>query len=67
MHFPIDLNLLWDAGSKCVDLIEKFRDRWGYQLPHWRKAKGWRRRLKALERITSTKRSLGVGPTKRRG
>ena len=23
VHFPTDLNLLWDAGRKCVDLIEK--------------------------------------------
>ena len=22
VHFPTDLNLLWDAGRKCVDLIE---------------------------------------------
>lgn len=53
VHFPTDLNLLWDAGRKCVDLIEKYRDQFGYQLPGWRKAKDWRRRLKALERMTS--------------
>jgi hypothetical protein len=23
VHFPTDLNLLWDAGRKCVDLIVK--------------------------------------------
>jgi IS5 family transposase len=53
VHFPTDLNLLWDAGRKCVDLIEKYRDQWGYELPGWRKAKDWRRRFKALERISS--------------
>jgi hypothetical protein len=53
VHFPTDLNLLWDAGRKCVDLIEKYRDNMGYELPGWRKAKDWRRRLKALERMTS--------------
>ena len=53
VHFPTDLNLLWDAGRKCVDLIEKYRDQFGYRLPGWRKAKDWRRRLKALERLTS--------------
>ena len=53
VHFPTDLNLLWDAGRKCVDLIEKYRDQLGYDLPGWRKAKDWRRRLKALERISS--------------
>lgn len=53
VHFPTDLNLLWDAGRKCVDLIEQYRDLYGYQLPGWRKAKDWRRRLKNLERLTS--------------
>jgi hypothetical protein len=53
VHFPTDLNLLWDAGRKCVDLIEKYRDQFAYELPGWRKAKDWRRRLKGLERLTS--------------
>lgn len=51
VHFPTDLNLLRDAGRKCVDLIEKYRA--DYELPGWRKAKDWRRRLKALVRISS--------------
>lgn len=53
VHFPTDLNLLWDAGRKCVDLIQKYRAQFGYALPGWRKAQDWRRRFKALERITS--------------
>jgi hypothetical protein len=52
VHFPTDLNLLWDAGRKCVDLIEGFRAA-GYALPGWRKAKDWRRQLKNLQRTTS--------------
>jgi len=52
VHFPTDLNLLWDAGRKCVDLIEKYRAA-GYLLPGWRKAKDWRRQLKNLQRTTS--------------
>lgn len=52
VHFPTDLNLLWDAGRKCVDLVEKFR-RSGCALPGWRKAKNWRRQLKNLQRTTS--------------
>jgi IS5 family transposase len=63
VHFPTDLNLLWDAGRKCVDLIEKYRDHFGYALPGWRKAKDWRRRLKTLERITS-KAAHNGGPEK---
>ncbi len=53
VHFPTDLNLLWDAGRKCVDLIVKYRRQFGYALPGWRKAKEWRRQLKRCERITS--------------
>lgn len=53
VHFPTDLNLLWDAGRKCVDLIVKYRDQFSYALPGWRKAKAWRRQLKACERRAS--------------
>jgi hypothetical protein len=53
VHFPTDLNLLWDAGRKCVDLILKYRDQFGYALSGWRKAKEWRRQLKACERAAS--------------
>jgi transposase, IS5 family len=53
VHFPTDLNLLWDAGRKCVDLIEKYRRQFGYALPGWRKAKAWRGQLKSCERIAS--------------
>ena len=52
VHFPTDLNLLWDAGRKCVDLIEGYRAA-GCPLPGWRKAKDWRRQLKNLQRTTS--------------
>jgi transposase, IS5 family len=63
VHFPTDLNLLWDAGRKCVDLIERYRGQ--YDLPGWRKAKDWRRRLKALERMSS-KAAFGGGGDKAR-
>ena len=53
VHFPTDLNLLWDAGRKCADLIVKYGDQLGYALPGWRKAKEWRRQLKGCERIAS--------------
>jgi hypothetical protein len=52
VHFPTDLNLLWDAGRKCVDLVEGMLDS-GYDLPGWRKFKVWRRQLKACERTAS--------------
>jgi hypothetical protein len=49
VHFPTDLNLLWDAGRKCVDLVEGLLAS-GHNLPGWRKFKLWRRQLKACER-----------------
>lgn len=52
VHFPTDLNLLWDAGRKCVDLVEGLLAS-GYDLPGWRKFKAWRRQLKACERTAS--------------
>lgn len=52
VHFPTDLNLLWDAGRKCVDLVEGLLDS-GYDLPGGRKFKEWRRQLKACERAAS--------------
>jgi len=53
VHFPTDLNLLFDAGRKSLDLIEKYRDQLGYELPGWRKLEDWRRRFKGAERQAS--------------
>ena len=52
VHFPTDLNLLWDAGRKCVDLVEAMIAD-GFTLPGWRKCKSWRRQLKNLQRTAS--------------
>jgi hypothetical protein len=53
VHFPTDLNLLWDAARKCVELIAKYRATFGYRLPGWRKGQDWRRRLKGLQRAAA--------------
>lgn len=53
VHFPTDLNLLLDAGRKCLDLIKKYRDQYGYELPGWRKLDDWRARFKATERVAA--------------
>lgn len=63
VHFPTDLNLLFDAGRKSLDLIRKYRDQFGYRLPGWRKLKDWRRRFKAAERQAS-KAVFGGGADK---
>ena len=52
VHFPTDLSLLWDAGRKCVALVEGLLAS-GYTLPGWRKFKAWRRQLKNLQRAAS--------------
>lgn len=63
VHFPTDLNLLFDAGRKCLDLIEKYRDKLCYRLGGWRKLDDWRRRYKAAERAAS-KAVFGGGKDK---
>lgn len=61
VHFPTDLNLLWDAQRKCLDLIGPMMSR--YDLPGWRKAKAWRRKLKT-QMIGLTRLNSGGGPNK---
>ena len=63
VHFPTDLNLLFDAGRKCLDLVEKYQKVSGYDLPGWRKLDDWRRRFKAAERAAS-KTAFGGGKDK---
>jgi hypothetical protein len=59
VHYPTDLNLLWDAQRKCIDLAERL----GRGLAGWRKAKDWRRKLKGQMRCVS-KFSHGGGRDK---
>ncbi len=63
VHFPTDLNLLFDAGRKCLDLVAKYQKAFGYDLPGWRKLEDWRRRFKAAERAAS-KAAFGGGKDK---
>jgi len=61
VHFPTDLNLLWDGQRKCLDLIGPLMSHHG--LPGWRKAKAWRRKLKS-QMIGLTRLASGGGPNK---
>jgi hypothetical protein len=45
VHFPTDVNLLWDAQRKCLDLLTPLARKHG--LAGWRKAEDWRRKLKS--------------------
>ncbi len=51
VHFPTDLNLLWDSSRKCLDIIEKLQKE--IALPGWRKIKYIRTNIKSTFRATS--------------
>jgi len=51
IHFPTDLNLLWDSSRKCLDMIEKLVEI--TDVKGWRKIKSLRKNLKSLYRATS--------------
>lgn len=51
VHFPTDLNLLWDSVRKCLDTVEKLRDR--LPVKGMRKLKYIRKEFKSLFRSTS--------------
>ena len=66
VHFPTDMNLLWDAGRKSLDIIEDAIEEGMLEGKGWRKGKYWRRELKKLMRI-SAKASSGGGKDKEEG
>jgi hypothetical protein len=51
VHFPTDLNLLWDSARKCIDIAEWFSTEKG--VLGWRKSKSWKSEIKSVFRITS--------------
>ncbi|GJQ24519.1 hypothetical protein BIY37_00765 [Candidatus Brocadia sapporoensis] len=63
VHFPTDVNLLWDAGRKSLDVIEDAIREGLLEGKGWRKSNYWRRELKRLMRI-STKALFGGGRNK---
>ena len=63
VHFPTDVNLLWDAARKSLDVIEEAQGEGLLAGKGWRKGKYWRREIKKLMRI-STKALFGGGRNK---
>lgn len=61
IHYPTDLNLLWDAQRKCAEGLMRLVHRYG--LPGWRKAQGWRTQLKG-QMIGVTRLLAGGGSNK---
>ena len=51
VHFPTDLNLLWDSIRKSLDMIKKLLEI--SDIKGWRKIKHLRKSLKSLFRATS--------------
>lgn len=51
MHFPTDLNLLWDSSRKCLDILERLQKE--ENLSGWRKIKHIRKSIKSTFRATS--------------
>jgi len=52
IHFPTDLNLLWDSGRKCLDIIGHLRGR-GMQLSAWGKYNDHRKKFRKAYRLAS--------------
>jgi hypothetical protein len=61
VHFPTDLNLLWDAQRKCADLLLPMVQ--AARLGGWRKCQDWRRKLKG-QMIGLARLAHGGGPNK---
>lgn len=50
VHFPTDLNLLWDASRKCLDIMKYFITH--NKIEGWRKVNDWRSKIKSSLRST---------------
>jgi len=51
VHFPTDLNLLWDSIRKVISIFVYFSI--NYNIKGWRKEKSWRKQLKGAFRLSS--------------
>lgn len=61
VHFPTDLNLLWDACRKSIELVVEIVS--GSSVSGWRKYNDWLRRIK-LAFIKASKESVTGGRNK---
>ena len=58
VHFPTDYNLLWDSARKCLDMVDKFLEKYPEVLG-WRKKGDWYRQMKNLMRAVGKASSSG--------
>lgn len=61
VHFPTDINLLWDASRKCLVLISHLIE--GQRSYGWRKHKDWLRRMRG--RFQSANKAMYRGGLRR--
>src|SRR3990167_8084276 len=59
VSLPTDMNLLWDAGRKSLDMIEDAIEEGILEWKGWRKGRNWRRELEKLMRISAKASSSG--------
>ena len=60
VHFPTDINLLWDSGRKCLDMIVTADKHVGLQ--GWRKLMYWMKKLKkSYRRVANIHQKKGKG------
>lgn len=59
VHYPTDVNLLYDSGRKCLDMIRKASKKLERPLSGWRKVDSWHNRLRKYERRLT--QILGAG------
>ena len=65
VHFPTDYNLLWDSARKCLDMVEKFLNKYP-TVPGWRKIRDWYNQMKSMMRtVGKTSSSGGKGKEQR--
>jgi len=64
VHYPTDINLLWDAARKSIDILSSLYEQVGLQ--GWRKKAYWKRELKTLMRkLSKINKAGGANKTER--
>lgn len=64
VHYPTDLNLLWDAARKSIEILSSLYEKLG--LEGWRKKAYWKRQLKkAMRACAKINRSGGANKAER--
>jgi hypothetical protein len=58
VHYPTDLNLLWDAARKSIEILSSLYEQLGLQ--GWRKKAHWKRQSKKLLCVPVVKSTASV-------